>query len=47
MIGHSEEYVRKWCIPYGMRDDPETMIRLRIPMCDVMDTVYKREVIKK
>ena len=47
LIGHSEEYVRRWCLPYGIRDDADAIVRLRVVTSDVMDAVYKREAVKK
>ncbi len=47
LIGHSESYVRKWCLPADIRGDPEARIRVTIPTADVMENVYDRKGIRR
>lgn len=41
MIGHSEKFVRSYCMPGKLRNDPGTMIEMKIPINDILANCYK------
>jgi hypothetical protein len=49
LIGHSEHFVRNWCMPEKLRNDPEARIELRFPTtellanCDKLTTIGSNE----
>jgi hypothetical protein len=41
MIGHSEQFVRNYCMPARLRTDPEAKIELKIPTDDILANCHK------
>lgn len=45
LTGHSEDYVRKWCLPAEIRGKPDARIRVRVLTADIMDNQCERKAI--
>ena len=45
LIGHSEQFVRNWCMPVVFRNDVNAQIELRVSTNDILANCNKLSII--